>query len=88
MWARQDSNLRPIGYEPIALPLSYEPLDKNPVNIISHRLFEVNLPELSSREETENRELSVALCKVMFLPGFGGFGQQYHRYCRNADQGK
>jgi hypothetical protein len=25
-WARQDSNLRPIGYEPTALPLSYEPL--------------------------------------------------------------
>ena len=25
-WARQGSNLRPIGYEPTALPLSYEPL--------------------------------------------------------------
>jgi hypothetical protein len=25
-WARQVSNLRPIGYEPTALPLSYEPL--------------------------------------------------------------
>ena len=25
MWARQGSNLRPIGYEPTALPLSYEP---------------------------------------------------------------
>ena len=25
-WARQDSNLRPIGYEPTALPLSYEPM--------------------------------------------------------------
>ncbi len=25
-WARQDSNLRPIGYEPTALPLSYEPV--------------------------------------------------------------
>ncbi len=24
-WARQDSNLRSIGYEPSALPLSYEP---------------------------------------------------------------
>ena len=24
-WARQGSNLRPIGYEPTALPLSYEP---------------------------------------------------------------
>ena len=24
-WARQDSNLEPIGYEPSALPLSYEP---------------------------------------------------------------
>jgi hypothetical protein len=24
-WARQDSNLRPIGYEPTALPLSYGP---------------------------------------------------------------
>ena len=24
-WARQDSNLRPTGYEPDALPLSYEP---------------------------------------------------------------
>ena len=24
-WARQDSNLRSIGYEPTALPLSYEP---------------------------------------------------------------
>jgi hypothetical protein len=24
-WARQDSNLRPTGYEPAALPLSYEP---------------------------------------------------------------
>ena len=25
-WARQDSNLRPTGYEPAALPLSYEPI--------------------------------------------------------------
>ena len=24
-WARQDLNLRAIGYEPSALPLSYEP---------------------------------------------------------------
>lgn len=24
-WARQGSNLRPIGYEPTALPLSYGP---------------------------------------------------------------
>ena len=24
-WARQDSNLEPIGYEPTALPLSYKP---------------------------------------------------------------
>ena len=24
-WARQDSNLRPTGYEPVALPLSYRP---------------------------------------------------------------
>ena len=24
-WARQGSNLRPNGYEPSALPLSYEP---------------------------------------------------------------
>ena len=24
-WAREDSNLRPIGYEPTALPLSYGP---------------------------------------------------------------
>ncbi len=24
-WARQGSNLRPTGYEPAALPLSYEP---------------------------------------------------------------
>ena len=24
-WARQDSNLRPTGYEPAALPLSYRP---------------------------------------------------------------
>ena len=24
-WAREDSNLRPTGYEPAALPLSYEP---------------------------------------------------------------
>ena len=27
-WARQDSNLRPDGYEPPALPLSYEPLER------------------------------------------------------------
>ena len=27
-WARQGSNLRPIGYEPTALPLSYEPTRK------------------------------------------------------------
>jgi hypothetical protein len=25
VWARQDSNLRPSGYEPRALPLSYGP---------------------------------------------------------------
>jgi hypothetical protein len=25
LWARQDSNLRPSGYEPRALPLSYGP---------------------------------------------------------------
>ncbi len=25
-WARQGSNLRPTGYEPAALPLSYEPV--------------------------------------------------------------
>lgn len=24
-WARQDSNLEPTGYEPVALPLSYGP---------------------------------------------------------------
>ena len=27
-WARQDSNLRPNGYEPSALPLSYGPFDQ------------------------------------------------------------
>ena len=27
-WARLDSNQGPIGYEPTALPLSYEPDDK------------------------------------------------------------
>ena len=27
-WARQDSNLRPDGYEPPALPLSYEPVER------------------------------------------------------------
>jgi hypothetical protein len=27
-WARQDSNLRPTGYEPVALPLSYGPTEK------------------------------------------------------------
>ena|GEM_PF-3535712 len=27
-WARQDSNLRPSGYEPPALPLSYEPMER------------------------------------------------------------
>ena len=27
-WARQDSNLRPSGYEPPALPLSYEPVER------------------------------------------------------------
>ena len=26
-WARQDSNLGPSGYEPPALPLSYEPAE-------------------------------------------------------------
>ena len=26
IWARKDSNLRPSGYEPPALPLSYGPL--------------------------------------------------------------
>jgi hypothetical protein len=25
LWARQDSNLQPTGYEPAALPLSYGP---------------------------------------------------------------
>ena len=30
MWARQGSNLRPIGYEPTALPLSYEPTGGEP----------------------------------------------------------
>ncbi len=25
-WARQDSNLEPVGYEPTALPLSYKPV--------------------------------------------------------------
>ena len=28
MWARQDSNLKPSGYEPPALPLSYRPFTK------------------------------------------------------------
>jgi hypothetical protein len=28
-WARQGSNLRPNGYEPSALPLSYGPMLKN-----------------------------------------------------------
>jgi hypothetical protein len=26
LWAYQDSNLGPAGYEPVALPLSYRPL--------------------------------------------------------------
>ena len=29
-WARQGSNLRPSGYEPPALPLSYEPYSLGP----------------------------------------------------------
>ncbi len=33
-WARLDSNQRPIGYEPTALPLSYEPVS-------STNMFEV-----------------------------------------------
>lgn len=28
-WARKDSNLRPSGYEPRALPLSYEPVRRS-----------------------------------------------------------
>ena len=35
-WARQDSNLRPIGYEPTALPLSYEPKNLQVNNIMSN----------------------------------------------------
>ena len=35
-WARQDSNLGPTGYEPAALPLSYEPQDLDVNNIMSN----------------------------------------------------
>ena len=37
LWARQGSNLRPIGYEPTALPLSYGPLSTNKLNIEKHQ---------------------------------------------------
>ena len=30
-WARLDSNQGPIGYEPTALPLSYEPRELNSI---------------------------------------------------------
>ena len=29
VWARQVSNLRPVGYEPTALPLSYGPSSRS-----------------------------------------------------------
>ena len=34
-WARQGSNLRPIGYEPTALPLSYGPSQAIPPPLVS-----------------------------------------------------
>ncbi len=45
-WARQGSNLRPIGYEPTALPLSYEPL-KDPKNLPGTELLHCPIPHNS-----------------------------------------
>ena len=36
LWARQGSNLRPIGYEPTALPLSYRPQISSQPILLNH----------------------------------------------------
>ena len=43
-WARQDSNLRPSGYEPPALPLSYEPPEKSLKSLASQPSSGTSLP--------------------------------------------
>jgi hypothetical protein len=47
-WARQDSNLRPTGYEPAALPLSYEPVRSAMKRVTPHSNRPTRTPPVSS----------------------------------------
>ncbi len=64
-WARQDSNLRPPGYEPDALPLSYEPKNLQVNNIMSNSpLFQPSASQLHLNEWACNQSvMSRPLCR-------------------------
>ena len=63
-WARQDSNLRPPGYEPDALPLSYEPKNPHQDNFMSKSpLFQSSASQLHLNEWAYNQAvMSRPLC--------------------------
>ena len=64
-WARQDSNLRPPGYEPDALPLSYEPKNLQVNNIMSNSpLFQSSASQPQVNEWAYNQSvMSRPLCR-------------------------
>ena len=63
-WARQGSNLRPPGYEPDALPLSYEPKNLQVNNIMSNSpLFQSSASQPQVNECAHNQSvMSRSLC--------------------------
>ena len=72
-WARQDSNLRPDGYEPPALPLSYEPPGQKAEAINSLVLFYLVRTEnkaqiiLQSRDLFLGKEFIVYILSINFI---------------------
>lgn len=93
-WARQDSNLEPIGYEPTALPLSYRPvIITGAADGIRTRenslegccVTTTPLPRASRGGRTRTGGLSVpnrALCQAELRPGNRPCPLVYRYTCR------
>jgi len=78
-WARQDSNLRPTGYEPAALPLSYEPtfsamngfiFHGNHICVERETGLEPATPCLEGRNSTTELLPHKAKCSQVFIKVF------------------
>ncbi len=76
-WARQDSNLRPIGYEPTALPLSYEPPTGKIIQALELGVNEIDEGQYGDKTAKSGRIVG----KIFALPNVT-------QWLKSGDEGK